>query len=25
VGKAAIDPSGAAQTCSVLDHKKSSQ
>jgi len=25
VGKAAIDPSGAIQACSLLEHKKSSQ
>jgi peroxiredoxin (alkyl hydroperoxide reductase subunit C) len=25
VGKAAIDPSGAAQACSLLEHKKRSQ
>ena len=25
VGKAAIDPTGAAQACSVLDHQRSSQ
>jgi peroxiredoxin (alkyl hydroperoxide reductase subunit C) len=25
VGKAAIDPSGATQACSLLEHKKSSQ